>query len=125
GNPHVPGRATYGLPIPHDAFQPLYGGGLGNSIYAGGLSDAFLTKLNPTATSLIYSTYLGGSLDYHAYGIDQGQALALDVYGNAYIAGITFSSTFPTTPGAYKPTHPLYDTDAFFAKFEFSQFDIC
>jgi len=124
GDAYVTGSATWGFPITPNAFQPAYGG-IPGDIYAGGLSDAFLTKLNPTATTLLYSTYLGGTYGPGSYGDDQGQALALDLLGNAYIAGITFSSTFPTTPGAFRPTHPLYDTDAFFAKFEFFQFDLC
>jgi uncharacterized protein (TIGR03437 family) len=56
----------------------------------GGSGDAFLTKLNATGSALVYSTYLGGS------GIDAGSAVALDAAGNAYIAGSTFSTDFPT-----------------------------
>jgi hypothetical protein len=59
----------------------------------GGLSDAFVTKLNPAlagAASLIYSTYLGG------LGTDVGNGIAVDSSGTAYVVGTTGSSNFPT-----------------------------
>ncbi len=56
----------------------------------GGSSDAFAAKLNPSGNQLIYSTYLGGS------GIDGGTALAVNSSGNAYVAGFTASTNFPT-----------------------------
>jgi hypothetical protein len=62
-----------------------------------GISDAFVTKLNPGGSALVYSTYLGGS------GADYGDAIAVDATGNAYVAGATGSSDFPTTPGAFQP----------------------
>ena len=52
-------------------------------------ADAFVTEVNPTASALIYSTYLGGS------SADSGQAVALDAQGDAYITGYTYSSDFP------------------------------
>ena len=58
---------------------------------AGGL-DAFVAKLNPSGTALIYSTYLGGGFD------DSGLAIAVDSARNAYITGSTCSQDFPTTP---------------------------
>jgi hypothetical protein len=57
--------------------------------------DAFVTKLNPTGSALVYSTYLGG------FQIDDGMAIAVDAAGNAYVAGQTDSSNFPTTAGAF------------------------
>lgn len=59
--------------------------------------DAFLSKLNPTGTALVYSTYLGGA------GDDTGFGIALDSAGNAYISGGTDSNNFPTTPGVVQP----------------------
>ncbi|OXM14422.1 SBBP repeat-containing protein [Paenibacillus herberti] len=50
--------------------------------------DAFITKFNPTG-SFIYSTYLGGS------SLDEGQSIAADAFGSAYITGQTFSTDFP------------------------------
>ena len=54
-----------------------------------GRFDAFLTKFNPNATGLIYSTYLGGTLDDYAYSV------AVDSQGNAHVAGSTYSLDFP------------------------------
>jgi photosystem II stability/assembly factor-like uncharacterized protein len=51
--------------------------------------DAFVTKFNSSG-SLSYSTYLGGSNTDHSFGI------AVDVSGNAYVTGLTFSTNFPT-----------------------------
>lgn len=61
----------------------------------GGLSDAFVSKLTPDATGLIYSTYLGGSasqaiLDEQAFGV------AIDPQGNMIVVGRTDSADFPT-----------------------------
>ena len=55
---------------------------------AGG-SDVFVTKINSLGTTLIYSTYLGGSTS------DYGYDIAADTSGNAYITGRTYSTNFP------------------------------
>jgi len=62
----------------------------------GGYS-AFVTKLNPTGTGLVYSTLLGatGNADF---------AIAVDTSGNAYVTGSTSSTAFPTTAGAFQTT---------------------
>ena len=59
--------------------------------------DAFVIKLSPAGDRLIYSTYLGGS------GDDRGNGIALDSSGNAYVAGMAWTSNFPTTAAA-QPT---------------------
>lgn len=59
------------------------------SAKAGGI-DAFVAKLNPAGTALVYSTYLGGSATDRAYGI------AVDGSGSAYLVGTTSSTDFPT-----------------------------
>jgi Beta-propeller repeat len=56
----------------------------------GGNGDAFVAKLNPTGSALVYSTYLGGSGQDVAYGI------AVDSAGSAYVSGSTTSTDFPT-----------------------------
>jgi hypothetical protein len=58
-----------------------------------GYSDGFVTRLDPTqsgAASLLYSTYLGGGSG------DYGRCIAVDTGGNAYVAGYTESTDFPT-----------------------------
>jgi hypothetical protein len=63
--------------------------------------DAFVTKLNPTGSGLVYSTFLGGS------SWDEGDGLAIDSAGDVYIAGHLASSDFPTTAGAFDTTFNL------------------
>ncbi len=63
-----------------------------------GTSDAFVTKLNAAGSAFVYSTYLGGGAD------DGGNDIRLDSSGNAYLAGFTISTDFPTvnpTQGTY------------------------
>jgi hypothetical protein len=60
----------------------------------GGASDAFVAKFVPGGTSLVYSTYLGG------VGTDQGEGIAVDAAGYAYVAGSTASADFPITSSA-------------------------
>jgi len=66
-----------------------------------GVGNVFLTKLNPTGTELLYSTYLGGSI------ADVGSGIAVDGGGFAYISGYTYSTDFPTTPGAFQTVSPM------------------
>jgi Abnormal spindle-like microcephaly-assoc'd, ASPM-SPD-2-Hydin/Beta-propeller repeat len=59
-------------------------------------SNGFVTKLDPSGSSLSYSTYLGGSTS------DLAQGIALDSAKNAYITGYTQSADFPVTAGAFQ-----------------------
>jgi hypothetical protein len=61
------------------------------SAYGGGYDDGFVLKLNPAGSSVIYSTYLGGSSG------DQVLGIAADSSGNAYATGYTWSANFPTS----------------------------
>ena len=60
-----------------------------------GSNDAFIVKLDPTGSTFLYETYVGGS------DIDEGTGIAVDSGGNIYITGYTFSADFP---GASFPT---------------------
>jgi uncharacterized repeat protein (TIGR01451 family) len=72
-----------------------------------GISDAFVTKLNPDGSALVYSTYVGGS------GADWARSIALDSSGNAYFTGHTRSSNFPTVNPIQEKG---FGEDAFVAK---------
>jgi hypothetical protein len=83
--------------------------------YGGGLYDVFVTKFDPTGSTLVYSTYLGGMNDEKAF------AIAVDSAGSAYITGFTQSPNFPTTPTAFQPVSstgilPTNSSDAFVTK---------
>jgi hypothetical protein len=101
GNAYIAGFTTSG---DFPTVNPLQPAKAGNQ-FSG---DAFVTKLNRDGSALIYSTFLGGNGDDFAHGI------AVDFAGNAYVAGSTSSSDFPTA-------HALQATnaggsDAFVAK---------
>jgi uncharacterized repeat protein (TIGR01451 family) len=61
-------------------------------------SDVFVAKFSADGSSLIYCTLLGGTDN------DYGLGIAVDTTGNAYVTGETFSTEFPTTPGAFQLT---------------------
>ena len=78
----------------------------------GGTPDAFVAKMDATksaASSLLYFTYVGGSL------ADGGNGIAVDASGNAYITGSTVSTDFPTTPAVFQPKYGGGNADAFVA----------
>jgi hypothetical protein len=80
--------------------------------------DVVVSKINPSGTALVYSTFLGGG------NFDQGRDLAVDSAGNAYVTGQTMSPSFPTTGGAFDrtfnvdncPRCGIDQVDAFVAK---------
>ncbi len=76
---------------------------------AGGGTNAFVTKINSAGTALVYSTYLGGSGN-----LDEGDGIAVDSSGNAYVTGVTNSTNFPTV-NAFQPALKGSD-DAFVTK---------
>ncbi|HXN41505.1 MAG TPA: SBBP repeat-containing protein, partial [Myxococcaceae bacterium] len=77
------------FPTSPDALQPTGAGG----------NDAFVAKLNPEGSALVYSSYLGGG------GDDFGIGVAVDAQGNVYATGVTYSPEFPVTPDAYQPDY--------------------
>lgn len=72
-----------------------------------GAFDAFVTKFAANGSSLIYSTYVGGT------GSDSGNALAVDSSGDVFVAGGTTSSDFPTTASAFQKTYGGGSVDGF------------
>jgi hypothetical protein len=76
-----------------------------------GRNDAFLTKLDPTGSTLTYSTFLGGA------GSDVGNAVAFDDRGDAHVTGFTASADYPTTPAAPDTSHNGAN-DAFVSKLD-------
>jgi hypothetical protein len=101
GNAYVTG-STKSTNFPTaNPLQAVLGGG---TVYG----DAFVAKLNPAGTALIYSTYLGGNGEEDGYGI------AADSAGNAYVTGSTSSTNFPTV----SPVQAVFggSYDAFVAK---------
>ncbi|MFZ0736802.1 MAG: SBBP repeat-containing protein, partial [Candidatus Acidiferrales bacterium] len=114
GNAYVVGTTNstaFGFAAPGGAFQPAC------ALDAQGVceGDAFVAKLNPAAAgaaSIVYFTYLGGSL------ADTGNGIAVDTSGNAYIAGSTVSLDFPTTATAFQPAYGGGNADAYVTKLD-------
>jgi len=79
---YVTGRGGANFPTTPGTFEITSGGA------------GFVTKLDPTGSSLVYSTYVGGDAAY---------AIAVDSLGSAYVTGYTTSASLPTTPGAFQP----------------------
>lgn len=90
GNAYVTGdTGSSDLPVTPGAAQSGAGGG----------RDAFVTKLNATGSTIVYSTHLGGADN------EVGNGIALDGSGAAHVVGGTRSADFPATPGALQPSH--------------------
>jgi hypothetical protein len=84
GNAVIAGTtSSINFPVAN-AIQSVFGGG------SDLVTDAFAAKLNPSANSLLWSTYLGGASD------DFAKDVAIDSNGNVYVAGQTGSIDFPT-----------------------------
>lgn len=79
--------------------------------------DAFVTKINPAGSALVYSTFIGGNVNGDVFGNISSQAngIAVDSSGNAYITGFTSSQGFPVTPGVFQPFN-RGGNDAFISK---------
>jgi hypothetical protein len=100
GNAYVTGFTnSTDLPTTRGAFRTV----------SDGSGDIFVAKLDPTGSALVYSTYLGGS------SFDEASDIATDAVGNVYVTGKTFSTNFPTTPGAFQSARGSF-VDAFVTK---------
>jgi hypothetical protein len=93
GNAYVFGETTSSdLPTTAGAFDTSCGG---DGFCDGGTPDVFVTKVDPTGSALVYSTYLGGS------GSDIAGKIAVDASDSAHVVGYTNSTDFPTSLGAF------------------------
>jgi hypothetical protein len=114
GNAYVTGTAVSpDFPTTPNSFDPVYS--LAVSESSGTMT--FVSELNLTGSALVYSTFLGGS---YSYG-DQGNGIAVDSAGDAYVAGETSALDFPTV-NAFQATdfnhNPYYANEtAFVTKF--------
>jgi hypothetical protein len=112
GNAYVIGTTdSVDLPTTAGAYQPKFAGSGGGFIDPFGgfaVGDVFVAKLNKAGDALVYSTYLGGG------GDDYGEGIAVDAAGNAYLAGMTDSTDFPTRNPIQAENAGL--ADLFFAK---------
>ena len=105
GNSYITGAAeTTSLPLTRGAFQKTFGGGI---------SDAFVTKVNTTGTGLVYSSYMGGS---DTTQMEYGSQIIVEFTFGAYVVGTTGSTNFPTTLGTLQATYPGGATSAFVAR---------
>ncbi len=101
GNCYI-ASCTYSSDFPTTAgcSQPVAGGGM----------DGVVFKMNPTLSTMMWSTYVGGSADDGCY------ALTLDNSSNVYTTGGTSSTNFPTTAGVLDTTYNGGITDGFITK---------
>ena len=101
----VGGTGSSDFPVTEDAVQSLLDT----------LDEAFLTRLNPDGTELIYSTFLGGDKS------DQGFGLASDGLGSVIATGMVQATNFPTTSGSFRPSVAgfIETGDAFVTKLRF------
>jgi hypothetical protein len=106
GNAYVTGIAGRGFPI-RNGFQTEPAEFI--EAFPDGFVDAFIAKLNPTGSDLLYSSFLGGN------DSDIGIGIALDSQGNAYVSGETSSTNFPITQGAARAARNG-DNDSFVTK---------
>ncbi len=93
GNAYITGQTD------SSNFPGVTGGSIQPS-FAGGVTDAFVTKINAAGSAISYSTYLGDTAE------DAGIAIAVDGSGNAYVTGTTASTSFPGVTGSsIQPSH--------------------
>lgn len=106
GYAHVAGFTTSAdFPVTAGAIQPAQ---------AGSTTDAFVSVIDPTGTTLAYSSYLGGTATVS--GGDRAFGIALDAAADVWMVGQTDSADFPVKPGAIQTTHGSGLFDAFIVK---------
>jgi len=81
--------------------------------YNGGIRDAFISVFSSDLTTLLFSTYIGGS---DPMGSEEAMSIALDSNGAIYVTGVTSSYDFPTTTDAFNTSYDGTFTSAFISK---------
>lgn len=100
------------FPVTSGCYQSTYGGGTALGGYWN-KGDAFLTKMEPDGSDLVFSTFFGGINDDVAYQV------AISPNKDIYIVGKTNSTNFPTTPGSTIFNYNVSGvSDGFIAKFD-------
>lgn len=95
-NTYITGLTTsINFPVSPGAYDKIFNGG----------DDVFVSKVNPYASLIVYSTFIGGSNG------DGAESLVLDKNNNVYITGITWSTNFPVTLDAFDKSNnsPYYN----------------
>ncbi len=75
-----------------------------NPLQASRASGAVIAALNPNGSSLIFSTYLSGTIEGFNSAASRASSVAVDGNGKLYVTGSAYSQDFPTTVGAYQRT---------------------
>jgi hypothetical protein len=108
GSAYITGWANDGFPVTPGAAQSVNNGEFNANNEN---PNAFVSKLDPTGSVLVYSTYLGGQgqvdqnpEDSEGFG-DIGNGIAVDSFGHAWVTGYTYSTDFPVTRCAYQTTN--------------------
>lgn len=107
-NPSVPNTANYALDVSHDPQGRLVVAGRADAglpttpgVYQGvngGSQDAFIAKFTPDGSSLEFVTFIGGN------NRDEALSVAVNDSGRIFVSGLSESTNFPTTPGAFAPS---------------------
>lgn len=94
GNAYLAGATSDPrFPATAGAYQPTFNGPAAPPAYPPPSSDAFVAKLNPAGTAMVWATYLGGT------NLDRAQAIAIESSGNVWVTGTTMSADFPNAQG--------------------------
>ncbi len=112
GAAYLTGSTRGSLPVTRDAFQTESISNCAPSPQLNALrgGDAFVAKLSPDGSALVYASYLGGSCG------EYGTAISLNANGSVWLAGVTASFEFPTTSDALQRSRGFGFDDGFLAR---------
>ena len=112
GNVYATGQNNDSYPVTAGVYDNTYNGDGGNALAICSMGDVFVYKMNPTGTTLLWATYVGGS------GDEQGRGIKVNATGDVFVCGMTNSTNFPVSATAYKKIFSLgsQQTDGFVFK---------